>query len=571
MSPDGSRSWQFREIDQAMAYPKAFLRITPRRRLLQGRGSLSIRGPEQHGNLYQPFEQPAAEPNVGLWIADDTARRLIEAIAFQLNLVPALLVEADLSAGRLFKFEMIIADAQVARRVRFIFNENQPGRQVTKPALVAVAPAYSLHGSQEEEHKEFDAILSMPEKPAMLAAQLSVALYSHRGLARPYQSALDESNLNTNTFKSVTSGISVSNALLPDLPLIYVNRAFEMMTGYSLEELRGKSCRFLQHEDPDQAALTLVREAITQKRATIAVFRDYRKDGSAYWNKLLLSPISNQEGVVTHIVGIQTDVTEQVEFETALRESEKLAAVGRMASAIAHEINNPLEAVMNLVYLSQHALPRAKGTADSRRYLAQADVELQRIKLITAQSLRFYKQSNVGEEVACDELLTSILDLYAPRLANFGIIVSRRERFTEPFVCVASEIRQVLSNLVSNAMDAMGHGGGCLFIRTREVNRGENPGRGVVITVADTGHGISKKTQASMYKAFYTTKGAAGTGLGLWISSDIVRRHHGFLRVRSRTGPRYSGTVFQLFLPFQAGEEGEYADRKLLRQNPSEI
>ena len=516
---------------------------------------MSTLGRANNADRIQRTPQPV-KPAAGLWIADLTARRLIEGIAIQLNLVPALLEEVDLSSDRLFSFEMIIADADFARRAGLILKARQKTGEGLKPALVAIVPAHDSRAAPYDDPGTFDAILPMPQKPATISAQLGVALYSYRAFARRHQSAMDELHLNWNIFKLVTSGITVTDALLPDLPLMYVNPAFERMTGYSLEEIRGRNCRFLQGEDRDQPGLTLIREGIAHQRETIAVLKNYRKDGSMFWSELVLSPIRNREGVVTHIVGIQKDVTDRVEFEIALRESEKLAAVGRLASSIAHEINNPLEAVMNLVYLSQHALPEIEETAVSRRHLSRVDLELQRIKLVTAQSLRFYKQSNGPEAVRCEELLTSILDIYAPRMVNFGIVVERQERFAEHIVCVASEVRQVLSNLVSNAIDAMRNRGGRLLVRTREATSGTGTKRGVMFTIADTGYGMSSKTQASIYKAFFTTKGAAGTGLGLWISSDIVKRHQGYLRVRSRTGPLQSGTVFQLFLPFQAGETG---------------
>jgi two-component system sporulation sensor kinase C len=238
-----------------------------------------------------------------------------------------------------------------------------------------------------------------------------------------------------------------------------------------------------------------------------------------------------------------------VEFEGALRESEKLAAVGRLASSIAHDINNPLEAVMNLVYLAVQVLPKIQDAEESRRSLGQADMELRRVKLITAQSLRFYKQSTGPEAITCSALVSLIVDLYQPRFLNFHIEAEMRERSSQHIVCLASEIRQVVTNLITNAIDAMRGLGGRLLVRTREATHWKSDARGVVITVADTGRGMSKETQSSIYKAFYTTKGASGTGLGLWISGEIVKRHHGHLRVRSREG---HGTVFQLFLPFQA-------------------
>ncbi len=498
--------------------------------------------PEQIPN---PIKQ-----TVGLLIRDGMCRRLIEGVVVNLELTPFVLELGELDPARITDFELLIADEEVARKLRPIIHEAQrvAGAEI-KPALIAVVPAPYTPSADNKDSSDFDAVLAMPEKPATLTTQLSVALYAHRAFATRYQSAMEELNLNRNIFKSVTNGISVANAQLPDMPLMYVNPAFEVMTGYSLEEVEGKNCRFLQREDHDQPGLTLIREAIDQQRETVAVLRNYRKDGSFFWNELSLSAIRNVEGVLTHFVGIQTDVTERVEFESALRESEKLAAVGRLASSIAHEINNPLEAVMNLVYLTEQFMPKTIENEEARHFLGQADAELQRVKLITAQSLRFYKQSTGPEAITSAALLTPILDLYRPRFLNFNIEAQMRERSSQHIVCLASEIRQVVTNLITNAIDSMRGTGGRLLVRTHESTYWRTDARGVVITVADTGKGMSRETLASIYKAFYTTKGASGTGLGLWISAEIVHRHRGHLRVRSREG---SGTVFQLFLPFQA-------------------
>ncbi len=291
-------------------------------------------------------------------------------------------------------------DEDVARDLRSVIQEAQriAGAEI-KPTLIAVVPAPYTPCSDRAESSDFDAVLAMPETPARLSTQRSVALYSHRAFAFRYQSALEELTLNRNIFKSVSNGISVANAPLPDMPLMYVNPAFEVMTGYSLEDVIGTNCRFLQGNERNQPGLTLVREALEQERETVAVLRNFRKDGSAFWNELSLSPIRNADGELTHFVGIQMDVTERVEFESALRESEKLAAVGRLASSIAHEINNPLEAVMNLVYLTKGLIPEGPGSEEAHQYLGQVDAELQRVALITAQSLRFYKQSTGPEAI----------------------------------------------------------------------------------------------------------------------------------------------------------------------------
>ena len=488
---------------------------------------------------------------IGILIQDPISRRLLEGASIHLELVPEVLSEADLDPAQLSRFEIIVAEEILARQIRCALIEREEQGEGINPAVIAVrSPDYDAAIAAEasaENDASFDGVLTLPMQPGPVAAQLSLILYAHRAFARRYQSALEELHLNRRIFRSVTSGISVADARQPDLPLTYVNPAFEVMTGYSLEEVQGRNCRFLQNEEHNQPGVTLLREAIRDEREVVAIIKNFRKDGTSFWNELSLSPIRNRDGELTHFVGIQTDVTARVEFEAALRESEKLAAVGRLASSIAHEINNPLESVMNLLYLAQKT-----GSRDEMMsYLAQADKEVQRVSLITSQSLRFYRQSTKPQAVRCNDLLESVLDLYESRAVNSHVVIERQERSRESIVCLESEIRQVLNNLVRNAIEAMHGSGGRLLIRSRDSTDWRSGAAGVTMTIADTGGGISPQTMQQLYKAFFTTKGAAGTGLGLWISSEIVMRHHGRLLVRSSQRTGYSGTVFSLFLPLQ--------------------
>ncbi len=508
---------------------------------------------------YQERLQADVEPtsallltgDVGILIADPISRRLVESASVHLELEPETLDPAALDAIALSRFELIIADEALIRQLRNGLSLREDQAEGMNPGLIAVSYTRAAAEGEPEAATDpdppYDGVLRLPMQPGPLAAQLSLILYAHRAFARRYQSALEELHLNRRIFRSVTSGISVANASTPDLPLVYVNPAFEVMTGYSLEEVQGRNCRFLQGAEHDQPAVVLIREAIRDRREVTAIIKNFRKDGTSFWNELSLSPIRNRDGELTHFVGIQTDVTARVEFEAALRESEKLAAVGRLASSIAHEINNPLESITNLLYLAQHS----ERLDEIKHYLAQADKELQRVALITSQSLRFYRQSTRPQAILCGDLLDSVLDLYESRADNSHVTIERRDRSHESIVCLESEIRQVLNNLVRNAIEAMHGKGGRLIIRTRDAHDWRDGGRGVMITVADTGNGISPKTMQQIYKPFFTTKGAAGTGLGLWISSEIIARHHGHLRVRSSQRAGASGTVFMLFLPLQ--------------------
>ncbi|AFL87437.1 PAS domain S-box [Terriglobus roseus DSM 18391] len=517
-----------------------------------GQIDTSAATPVEPGHAERPTPQVA-----GIMVRDTANRRLLQTIAASLDLQSVVLELAEFDPDRLADFELIIADEEKALRLRPLITAQLIEKEQIRPALVAVVPAPIAAVPPDEEADSFDAVLALPDNPSVLSAQLGVALYAHRAFARRYRSALEELNLNRNIFRSVTSGISIANAQLPDMPLMYVNPAFEAMTGYSLEEVEGKNCRFLQNGETDQPGLTLIREALSKQRETVAVLKNYRKDGRLFWNELALSPIRNRDGELTHIVGIQMDVTERVELETALRESEKLAAVGRLASAISHEINNPLEAVMNLVYLMDQVLPESEQNTEVRSYIRQADEELKRMKLITAQALRFSKQSHGPEAVTCEDLLSPIIEIYGPRFKNYNVTVELRNRTDQHIVCMVSEIRQVLTNLITNSVHAMHAGGGRLLVRTREAMDTRNERRGIAITIADTGVGMDSATMTNIYKAFFTTKGLQGTGLGLWISAEIVARHHGHLDVRSSRASQRHGTVFRLFLPYQgaAGED----------------
>jgi two-component system sporulation sensor kinase C len=202
---------------------------------------------------------------------------------------------------------------------------------------------------------------------------------------------------------------------------------------------------------------------------------------------------------------------------------------------------------MNLIYIAE----RMDIPPEAKEVLSQADSELKRVKNITSQSLRFYKQSTQAQAIGCSELLETVLHLYQSRFVNAGITVELRERSNRSIVCMESEIRQVLNNLVSNGIDAMQGVGGRFFIRTREATEWSSDTTGVLLTIADTGTGISAIHLKDIYKAFYTTKGIMGTGLGLWISSEIIARHHGRLLLRSSQRSGRSGTVFQLCLPSQ--------------------
>ena len=243
--------------------------------------------------------------------------------------------------------------------------------------------------------------------------------------------------------------------------------------------------------------------------------------------------------------------------ETILRQSEKLAAVGRLASSIAHEINNPLEAVTNLLYL----LEGTQLNEQQREYLTTAQQELARVSEIASQTLTHNRQQDIKGSASISALLDSVLVLYQGRIAGSNTKIDRRYRNGVPLTCRPGELRQVFANLIGNAFDATRKGGHILLRERAAVHL--NTGQiGVRITVADTGTGMSPDVIAHLFEPFHSTKGISGTGLGLWISKGIIEKHHGSIRFRSSTKPGSSGTVFSIFIPHQGLEnEGDSGTR----------
>jgi len=238
-------------------------------------------------------------------------------------------------------------------------------------------------------------------------------------------------------------------------------------------------------------------------------------------------------------------VTERRRQEALLQKTEKLAAVGRLASSISHEINNPLESVVNLLYLIEHT----DGAADEmRNYAVLAASELARVSHIVTHTLKFHRQSTRAAECRVSEILASVLSLYQGRMATLRVKVIQNYSDRDWIVCFAGDMRQVFTNLIGNALDAL-RGEGVLWLRTRQSQDWITGQPGLRVLVADTGCGMSEATRRRIFEAFFTTKVTSGTGLGLWVSEEIIRNHKGTVRVRSSEEPDRSGTVFSIFFP----------------------
>ena len=293
-------------------------------------------------------------------------------------------------------------------------------------------------------------------------------------------------------------------------------------------------------EDRDRVG-AVVQNAIATGNPYDVEFRVIWPDQSIHWLGARGAVVRNFDGTPHKIIGIALEVTERHQTEKALRESEKLAATGRLAATIAHEINNPLEAVVNLVYLAKNDPGISAATAD---LLNTADSELARVSHMVRQTLGFYRETSNATWIDLADMAIQIASLYRNKLQRKNIRLQLQAE-TARIYALEGEMRQVLSNLISNAIDAV-EWNGVISVRVRTIRDR------VRVIVADNGHGISPENRKRVFQPFFTTKKDVGTGLGLWVSKGIIEKHNGRIMLRTRNRLGSSGTAFLIELPVQA-------------------
>ena len=326
------------------------------------------------------------------------------------------------------------------------------------------------------------------------------------------------------------------------------NPQAERLFGYSPQEIIGQPIRIMippeLQDDEDRILATIARGERIEHFETVRVAKDRRPIEVS----LTISPIRDENGRIIGASKIARDVTQKKRMEQALRMSERLASVGRLAATIAHEINNPLEALTNLLYLAHSA----QDPAEIHSLLAQADEELNRVALLSKQTLGFYRERNGAKALRIGSIVGSLVTALTPKARNRSIEI-KSEIQQDPEICaIESEIRQLIVNLLNNSIDAI-FGGGTIRVRVSAGRAwGQQSMSGVRLTIADSGRGIAPEHRPKLFEPFFTTNKDVGTGLGLWISKGIVERHGGNIRFRSQITPGRSGTVFTVFLPSNA-------------------
>ena len=325
------------------------------------------------------------------------------------------------------------------------------------------------------------------------------------------------------------------------------NNAATQVFGYSPEEIIGTSILKLIPEHLHSDEKTIIENIRAGRR--IEHFETVRlaKDGSQIDVSLTVSPIKDGEGRVIGASKILRDVSSRKRMEQSLLQAEKIAATGRMAATIAHEINNPLEAVTNLLYLL-----RPKITDDNGRgFLAMAEDELGRVSHIAKQTLGYYREHAAANLTSVEEIAEHALTIYEPRCIAAGITVRRSLGPSTKVVLRRGEMMQVISNLIANAIYAI-PAGGTLSVSVCDASSAED---GIVLTVEDDGVGIVPKDLPKVFDAFFTTRATVGTGIGLFVAKQFVEGHGGRIDIESSCESDRHGTTVRVFLPLHTAYE----------------
>ena len=318
------------------------------------------------------------------------------------------------------------------------------------------------------------------------------------------------------------------------------NQAAERTFGYSEKEMVGASILTLVPEELHPEEAMILGKIRSGERIEHYETVRLTKDGRRLNVSLSISPLRDASGEVVGASKVLRDVTQRKRMEQSLVQAEKLSASGRMAASIAHEINNPLEAVLNLIYLARSNSPDPEVNS----YLNTAESELVRLSHIAKQTLGFYREQNSAATVSLTELVGEVLKIYGSKLREAGVKVETRFASGWEVVVRKGELMQVISNLVTNAIYAMTPGG-TLRVTTEE---GSCEGReAIVLTIEDNGRGIPAENLQRVFEPFFTTRGSFGTGIGLWVAKQFIAGHSGTIGVESSTDAVSHGTKFRIY------------------------
>ncbi|HEY4357731.1 MAG TPA: response regulator [Acidobacteriaceae bacterium] len=442
-------------------------------------------------------------------------------------------------AKAMFAPDLIIADVNLPDMLGYDVCRRLKSNPLTVsiPVLQISASFISDESRVQALEGGADSYLTQPVEPPVLLASVNALLRLRKAEAMSRLSALQWQT----TFDSLSDGLALADA---DGIIVRANGRFMQMLTSAPSELEG-------------VALSAVFEA--KFDSSFDDFRQQQLEGLATelaydnrWLRVRYDVVQPDQQNVSGSVLILTDITDQKKLQETLKLSERLAATGRLAHIIAHEINNPLEAMSNLLYLAAQSTqvdPEAHG------YIQQASNELLRISRITKQVLAYHRESKQPVSTSANEMLEGVLAMFRAHVGGMGVELATKLACDAHILVHPGEIRQVFSNMISNALDALATITApapwpCkVWIRCFPVRDERRNVLGVRFVFSDNGPGIAANAVPHVFDAFYTTKEARGSGIGLWISSEVVTKHHGRIRLRTRTEGPYRGTLFDVFLP----------------------
>jgi len=334
----------------------------------------------------------------------------------------------------------------------------------------------------------------------------------------------------------------------------FLNAIAEELTGVRLAQARGQEIKNVfpifneqTHKPVENPVAKVLESGRVMGLANHTMLQ--RPDGTVVPIEDSAAPIYDDQKRLRGVVMVFRDVTAEKQAQDVMRKAEKLAAAGRLAATVAHEINNPLEAVGNLIYIVKNSGGLSQETLG---YLNMAETELDRVSHITRQTLGFYRDPSGPVLVHVRAVVESVVRLYENKMRSKGIVMELKPAECPPILGMQGELKQLIANLVSNAADAVGNGGH-IRISIRPAARKQT--QGVEIVVADDGPGVALENRTHIFEPFFTTKQDVGTGLGLWVSKEIAQRHGGSIQLSTDNQHSLGGAVFTVFLPLEAAAE----------------
>lgn len=380
-----------------------------------------------------------------------------------------------------------------------------------------------------------DSYLTQPVEPTVLIAQVNALLR--------LRSAESIANLSARQWQTTFDSLSDGVVLLdPARLVVRTNRTFLDMLALVSSET----------EDVPLDNVLLRTFGISFEEFLIKL------DGGATvelafenrWFRLRYNVIDSAPENDSGSILLLTEITGHKKLQETLKFNERLAATGRLAHVIAHEINNPLEAMSNLLYLAEMS---SRGANETHSYVEQAATELGKISLITKQVLAYHRESTEPIVTRADEILEGVLAIFRAHIMANKVKLDVNLKCSAQIFARPGELRQVFTNLITNALDAMGQDGGTLRVRCFDTLDWKSKRKGIRVILSDSGSGINENVVANVFEAFFTTKGLKGSGVGLWLSAEILAKHNGRIRLRTRTAGIYRGTLFSVFLPKYTG------------------